>query len=282
MTKRIIAVAVSAVAALSFAALTTPAQALTGDGAPATPCDDGAAWTWTVSNPARYGANPHEVVIGLSEATRTVTIHAPAGCAFNTGDRWQVYSGKAGFSASGSISASEDGDTEDSDSVAFEVPDSNTIAGDEIGVRLRVSDPTTAGWEVDKSSSVPTITLLRRSELKYKSTPNRINFAEPYQADQPVRSGGDLIRASWSSKSYVGYSGRPVDIQTRDDVAGSAYGTVQEVTTGTGGAVRSSFVVSDPGAPNPGDTFIARAKYDGNGTTSANVSTGDRVAPATP
>jgi hypothetical protein len=46
----------------------TPAEALTG-----APCDDGDAWSWSIANPARYQAGPHEAVVGLSKAIRTVS-----------------------------------------------------------------------------------------------------------------------------------------------------------------------------------------------------------------
>ena len=76
MLKRLIAGAASLALTLGGVALVaTPAQALTGAS-----CDDGDAWSWSIANPARYQAGPHEAVVGLSEAIRTVTIKAPTGC----------------------------------------------------------------------------------------------------------------------------------------------------------------------------------------------------------
>src|SRR5688572_8452987 len=66
-----------------------PAQALTG-----APCDDGDAWSWSIANPARYQAGPHEAVVGLSDAIRTVTIKAPTGCAVEAGDTWRMGRGR--------------------------------------------------------------------------------------------------------------------------------------------------------------------------------------------
>ena len=63
---------------------TAPAQALTG-----ATCDDGDAWSWSIANPARYQARPHEAVVGLSEAIHTVTIKAPTGCTVDAGDTWR-------------------------------------------------------------------------------------------------------------------------------------------------------------------------------------------------
>jgi hypothetical protein len=90
MIKRLIAGAASLALALGGVALAVaPAQALTG-----APCDDGDAWSWSIANPARNQAGPHEAVVGLSDAIRTVTIKAPAGCTVDAGDTWRVYNGQ--------------------------------------------------------------------------------------------------------------------------------------------------------------------------------------------
>lgn len=275
MIKKLLAGTAGVAATFALAAL--PAQAVPVSSA----CADSAGnYDWSISNPARYQAGPHEAVVGLSEAVRTVTITANAGC-LEVGDTWRVYNGY--FSAEGTISATDAAANKDSDVVHVEVPSSNSVAGDSIPVKLKVNDEGSAagsGYEIDQSSADHDLVLLRRALFKYKTQDNRINFAEPYDANQPIRSGGALIRASWSSHTYVGYEGRNVHIQWRADTAAATYDDVQEVTTGTGGAVRSSVVVANPGGPTPGETIILRAKYFGNGTTSGNWSTGDRVAPA--
>ena len=276
--KKIFLVLTGMITTLGLAAVALPAQGFTtGE------CGDDAPWSWSVSNPASYQAGDHEIVVGLSEARRTFKIIAPETCELEVGDRWQLFSGAAGFSADGVVDAADLASDTDTDTVNVEVPSSNSIAGDDLVVRLRVDDVSEDPqdtWDVDKSSSLPRANLLRRTYFKYQTIDNRINFAEPYQDDQPVRSGGNLRRASWTSNAYFGYEGRRVDIQTRDDLPGAPYGTRQVVITGSGGTVRSSFVVSDPGEPDPGDTFIARARYGGNGVSSGNWSIGDRVAPS--
>jgi hypothetical protein len=61
MIKRLIAGAASLALTLGGVALAAaPAQALTGAA-----CDDGDAWSWSVANPARYQAGPHEAVLGF-------------------------------------------------------------------------------------------------------------------------------------------------------------------------------------------------------------------------
>ena len=98
MIRRLVALAAAAAIPLAFA---PPAGALTGGAA----CADGADWDWTVSIPPAMAPVRTQIVIGLSEAVRTITIHAPAGCSFDTGDSWQVFSGSGGFSASGFITS---------------------------------------------------------------------------------------------------------------------------------------------------------------------------------
>jgi hypothetical protein len=84
----------------------------------------------SITNPARYQAGPHEAVVGLSEAIRTVTIKAPTGCTVDAGDTWRVYNGY--FSAAGTFNAEEAAAGKDTDRVSVEVPTSNAVAGDEI------------------------------------------------------------------------------------------------------------------------------------------------------
>jgi hypothetical protein len=54
---------------------------------------DSTSADWSIANPARYQAGPHEAVVGLSAAIRTVTIRAPTGCTVDVGDTWRVYNG---------------------------------------------------------------------------------------------------------------------------------------------------------------------------------------------
>lgn len=270
---RTLAAAGAVVGLSAFAVL--PAQAITvpdGD-------DIEAGWTWEISNPARYGADVHEAVVGLSDATRTISIKATGTAKPEAGDKWRVYNGY--FSAEGIFTADEAAAGADTDVVKVEVPSSNSVAGDDLAVRIKVNDSTSGGtgWEVDKSSSVAPLNIVRRTEFKYKSTANRLNFSpEPYIDDVSV--SGKLLRANWSAGRYDGYEGRNVHIQTRTDVSGSTWGDVGQVATGVGGAVVFSFKVSDTDGPAVGDPFIGRGQYNGNGTSGGTVSNGDRVLAA--
>lgn len=150
MIKRLIAGAASLALALGGVALATaPAQALTGAA-----CDDGDAWSWSIANPARYQAGPHEAVLGLSAAIRTVTIKAPSGCTVDAGDTWRVYNGY--FSAAGTFNAEEAAAGKDTDRVSIKVPTSNAVAGDAIPVKLKVNDSSAGSpgaWEVGESNA---------------------------------------------------------------------------------------------------------------------------------
>ena len=212
MIKRLIAGAASLALTLGGVALAAaPAQALSGAS-----CDDGDAWSWSIANPARYQAGPHEAVVGLSEAISTVTIKAPTGCTVEAGDTWRVYNGY--FSAAGTFNAEEAAAGKDTDRVSVEVPTSNAVAGDEIPVKLKVND-SSAGipgvWDVDESNA-GSLVLLRRTLFKFKGVSNWMNFInEPYICGEPVEGAGTLLRASWTSKRYLGYAGRTVRMEYR-------------------------------------------------------------------
>jgi len=171
MIKRLITGAASLALTLGGVALTaSPAEALTG-----APCDDGDSWSWSIANPARYQAGPHEAVVGLSDAIRTVSIEAPTGCTVEAGDTWRVYNGY--FSAAGTFNAEEAAAGKDTDRVSIKVPPSNAVAGDEIPVKLKVND-SSAGipgeWDVDDSNA-GSLVLLRRTLFKYKGVTDWMN-----------------------------------------------------------------------------------------------------------
>jgi hypothetical protein len=201
MIKRLTAGAASLALTLGGVALAaTPAQALTGAA-----CDDGDAWSWSIANPARYQAGPHEAVLGLSDAIRTVTIKAPTGCTVEAGDTWRVYNGY--FSAAGTFNAEEAAAGKDTDRVSVKVPTSNAVAGDEIPVKLKVND-SSAGipgvWDVDESNA-GSLVLLRRTLFKYKGVTDRMDFGnEPYICGEfvdgaaPGTRNDQLNRASFN------------------------------------------------------------------------------------
>ena len=277
MLKQLIAGAAGLALTLGGVALAaTPAQALTG-----APCDDGDAWSWSIANPARKQAGPHEAVVGLSDATRTVTIKAPTGCTVDAGDTWRVYNGY--FSAAGTFNTEEAAAGKDTDRVSVAVPTSNAVAGDEIPVKLKVND-SSAGipgeWDVDESNA-GSLVLLRRTLFKYKGVSNWMNFInEPYICGEPVEGAGTLLRASWTSKRYLGYAGRTVRMEYRltdgpdsawdnrflDSASTDDRGYVELFDILSGAEEGPGGVLPDDGPPC-GGTIVFRGHYGGNSTS---------------
>jgi hypothetical protein len=291
MIRRLIAGAAGLALTLGGVALAAaPAQALTGP-----PCDDGDAWSWSIANPARNQAGPHEAVVGLSDAIRTVTIKAPTGCTVDAGDTWRVYNGY--FSAAGTFNAEEAAAGKDTDRVSIKVPTSNAVAGDEIPVKLKVND-SSAGipgvWDVDESNA-GSLVLLRRTLFKFKGVTDRMDFGnEPYICGDFVDGAAPLLRASWTSKRYLGYAGRTVRMEYRlTDGPDSAWDNrfLDSAQTDDRGYVElfdligaeeegPGGVLPDDGPPC-GGTIVFRGHYGGNSTSSGTWSNGDAIAEAT-
>ena len=291
MIKRWIAGAASLALPLGGVALAAaPAQALTG-----APCDDGDAWSWSIANPARYQAGPHEAVVGLSDAIRTVTIKAPTGCTVEAGDTWRVYNGY--FSAAGTFNAEEAAAGKDTDRVSVAVPTSNAVAGDEIPVKLKVND-SSAGipgvWDVDESNA-GSLVLLRRTLFKYKGVTDWMNFInEPHICGEHVEGAAALLRASWTSKRYLGYAGRTVRMEYRltdgpdsawdnrflDSASTDDSGYVELFDIFSGAEEGPGGVTADDGPPC-GGTIVFRGHYGGSRTSSGTWSNGDAIAEAT-
>jgi hypothetical protein len=288
MMRRLIAGAAGFALTLGGVALAAgPAAALRG-----APCDDGDAWSWSIANPARYQAGPHEAVVGLSEAIRTVTIKAPTGCTVDAGDTWRVYNGY--FIAAGTFNAEEAAAGKDSDRVSVKVPTSNAVAGDEIPVKLKVND-SSAGipgeWDVNDSNA-GSLVLLRRTLFKYKGVTDWMEFTnEPYICGEPVEGAAPLLRASWTSKRYHGYAGRTVRMEYRlTDGPDSTWANrfLDSAQTDDSGYVELiDFIGAEeegPGTddgPPCGGTIVFRGHYGGNSTSSGTWSKGDAIAEAT-
>jgi hypothetical protein len=291
MIRRLIAGAAGLALTLGGVALAAaPAQAFTG-----APCDDGDSWSWSIANPARYQAGPHEAVLGLSDAIRTFTIKAPTSCTVDAGDTWRVYNGY--FSAAGTFNAEEAAAGKDTDRVSMKVPTSNAVAGDEIPVKLKVNDSSDGipgKWDVDESNA-GSLVLLRRTLFKYKGVTDWMNFInEPYICGYPVEGAATLLRASWTSKRYLGYAGRTVRMEYRlTDGPDSAWDNrfLDSYPTDDRGYVELFDILSGaeegPGGVTPDDgppcggTMVFRGHYGGNRTSSGTWSNGDAIAEAT-
>jgi hypothetical protein len=206
-----------------------------------------------------------------------------------------VYNGY--FSAEGTFNTQEAAAGKDTDRVSVEVPTSNAVAGDAIPVKLTVND-SSAGipsvWDVDESN-VSSLVLLRRTLFKFKGVSNRMNFSnEPYICAEFVEGAAPLLRASWTSKRYLGYAGRTVRMEYRlTDGPDSAWANrfLDSASTDDRGYVELFDLISaeeeGPGGVLPDDgppcggTIVFRGHYGGNSTSSGTWSTGDAIAEAT-
>ncbi|SPF01596.1 calcium-binding protein [Streptomyces sp. MA5143a] len=107
-----------------------------------------------------------------------------------------------------------------------------------------------------------TFTVRRLARLTADAGP------EPVGRKASLTVTGNLSRADWKTHKYGGYSGRPVNLQFR--AAGtSTYKTVKTVTSGSGGAVKTTVRATADG--------YWRWAFAGNSTTSTARATGDYV-----
>jgi hypothetical protein len=146
---------------------------------------------------------------------------------------------------------------------------------------------------VDESNA-GSLVLLRRTLFKFKGVSNRMDFTEPYICGEHVDGAAPLLRASWTSKRYLGYAGRTVRMEYRlTDGPDSAWanrflfsertdesGYVELFDMVSGEEEGPGGVLPDDGPPC-GGTIVFRGHYGGNGTSSGTWSTGDAVAEAT-
>ncbi|GGM94624.1 hypothetical protein [Streptomyces fuscichromogenes] len=102
----------------------------------------------------------------------------------------------------------------------------------------------------------------------------RLAKATVNAAPEPVKKGrtitvtGKLTRANWTSGSYTGYQGQSVKLQFRKK-GSSVYTTLKTVTTGTGGALRTTTKAKADG--------YFRYVFAGTATTGPATATGDFV-----
>ena len=134
-----------------------------------------------------------------------------------------------------------------------------------------------------------------------KPTPRGENYQPCEQADRDATGGtavlpgaAPLLRASWTSKRYLGYAGRTVRMEYRlTDGQDSAWANwfLDSAQTDDRGFVELFDLISaeeeGPGGVLPDDgppcggTIVFRGHYGGNGTSSGPWSTGDATADAT-
>ncbi|MDX6312409.1 MAG: hypothetical protein QOF84_3320 [Streptomyces sp.] len=107
-----------------------------------------------------------------------------------------------------------------------------------------------------------TVKLLRISKLTADAGP------EPVKKGKTLTVTGKLTRADWQALKYVGYNSKTVSLQFRP-AGSSTYTTVKSVTTGTGGALKTTVTASKDG--------YWRFSFAGSSTTASSKATGDYV-----
>ncbi|MFF7474247.1 calcium-binding protein [Streptomyces sp. NPDC008092] len=107
-----------------------------------------------------------------------------------------------------------------------------------------------------------TFTVRRLAKLTANAAP------EPVAKNATLTVTGKLTRADWSTHKYAGYAGRSVKLQFRK-AGTSTYTTVKTVTTGRGGALKTTAKAKVDG--------YWRWYYGGDSTTSTAGATGDYV-----
>ncbi|MGH3731402.1 MAG: hypothetical protein ACRDTU_22060, partial [Micromonosporaceae bacterium] len=90
---------------------------------------------------------------------------------------------------------------------------------------------------------------------------------EPVSKGGTVTTSGALTRANWETRNYTGYTSQSVALQFRTTTG--SYSTVKSVTSGTGGAVKTTASTTVDGC--------WRWNFAGTTTTPAVVATGDCV-----
>ena len=107
-----------------------------------------------------------------------------------------------------------------------------------------------------------TFTVRRLAKLTVNAAP------EPVTKNAKLTVTGKLTRANWETHKNGGYSGRSVKLQFRKK-GSSTYTNVKTVTSGTGGALKTTVKATADG--------YWRWTYAGNSTTSTAKATGDFV-----
>ena len=91
---------------------------------------------------------------------------------------------------------------------------------------------------------------------------------EPVKKGRTITVTGKLTRADWENGTYTGYRGRPVQLQFRKK-GSSVYTTLKTVTSGVGGALRTTTKAKTDG--------YFRFVFTGTPTTGPSTAAGDFV-----
>ncbi|GAB7103242.1 hypothetical protein JCM4814A_15560 [Streptomyces phaeofaciens JCM 4814] len=140
--------------------------------------------------------------------------------------------------------------------------------------RIDPQDNTTAGtwkvcagatgndWDYVSKDVAATVKVRRAARLTVNASP------EPVKKGKTLTVTGGLTRASWETYKYAGYTGQPVKLQFRKKGT-ATYTTVKTVTTGSGGALKTTVKATTDG--------YWRWSFAGTPTTANATTTADYV-----
>ncbi|MEU1510786.1 hypothetical protein ABZ490_01280 [Streptomyces sp. NPDC005811] len=118
----------------------------------------------------------------------------------------------------------------------------------------------TDDWTDDDVAA--TAKIKRNAKVTVNASP------EPVKKGRTITVTGKLTRANWETHTYAGYRGQSVKLQFRKK-GSSTYTTVKTVTTGSGGALRTTVKATKDG--------YYRYVFAGTGTTGPSTAAGDFV-----
>ncbi|MFD5544570.1 hypothetical protein ACFWIJ_43930 [Streptomyces sp. NPDC127079] len=122
------------------------------------------------------------------------------------------------------------------------------------------------GYDLNASASfddnIGTGKIKKASKLTVDATP------EPVKKGKTVTVTGKLTRADWNTGKYTGYASQKVQLQFRKK-GSTTYTTLKTITTGTGGALKTTTKATVDG--------YYRYSFATNATTGAATATGDYI-----
>ncbi|WP_333778833.1 calcium-binding protein [Streptomyces sp. IBSBF 3136] len=142
-----------------------------------------------------------------------------------------------------------------------------------VGPRTPHTNATAGTWHVWTSVDADDFDFVQKDDagdfpMKRAARLTADAAPEPVAAGATLTVKGVLSRANWDNGTWGGYAGRPVKLQFRKAGAG-AYSTVKTVTSGAGGALKTTAKATASG--------YWRWSFAGTGTTGAVSATGDYV-----
>lgn len=216
----------------------------------------------TVTSVVVNGGN--NVVLGITDPrTFTVSVTATDDSGIKTAD-FYLYGPAAGFlGPGGAITCTASSTTQSTCTGSFtanprvDLYDNGQAGTWSVAVQVEAND-----GDFVTREGLDTFRLQRYAKLTANAYP------EPVAKGATVTVSGTLTRANWETRSYTGFSEQSVKLQFRL-ASSSTYGDAKTVTSGTGGALKTTTTASADGC--------WRWSFAGTTTTGSATSNGDCV-----